>query len=75
MRSVRGPNWQNVNGLDDLPDQLVEEISHFFVAYKRREGHEVEVTGWSSHEDAEEVIRQARARFRQNHRHETAPVT
>jgi inorganic pyrophosphatase len=59
------PNWQDVNGLHDLPDQLVEEIAHFFVAYKKREGHEVEVGGWSSHEDAGRVIDEARRRFRQ----------
>jgi inorganic pyrophosphatase len=66
------PNWQHVAGLEDLPDQLVEEIGDCFVAYKRREGHEVEVTGWSSHEDAEAVIREARERFRQNHPHDDA---
>jgi inorganic pyrophosphatase len=61
------PNWQHVAGLDDLPDQLVEEVAHFFVARKRREGRDVKVTGWSSHEDAERVIREAQERFRQNH--------
>jgi inorganic pyrophosphatase len=59
------PNWQDIDGLDDLPDQLVEEIAHFFVAYKKREGHEVEVVGWSSCEDAAKVIDEARERFRQ----------
>ena len=58
------PNWQDIDGLDDLPDQLVEEIAHFFVAYKKREGHEVEVVGWSSREDAANVIDEARERFR-----------
>src|SRR5919206_4652835 len=24
------PNWEHIDGLDDLPDQLVEEIAHFF---------------------------------------------
>jgi inorganic pyrophosphatase len=67
------PNWQDVTGLQDLPDQLVEEIGHFFVAYKRREGHEVRVCGWSSREDAEDVIRQAQERFRENHPHDDAP--
>src|SRR5947207_1144366 len=57
------PNWEHVDGLDDLPDQLVEEIAHFFVAYKKREGHEVEVVGWASRETATKVIRDARERF------------
>ena len=73
--SAEDPNWQHVTGLDDLPDQLVEEVAHFFLAYKHREGHEVDINGWSSHEDAEEGIRQAQARFRENHPHdETAPL-
>ena len=58
------PNWQHVEGLEDLPDQLVEEIAHFFVAYKKREGHEVEVVGWSSSQAAAEVIDEARQRYR-----------
>jgi inorganic pyrophosphatase len=57
------PNWQQIEGLEDLPDQLIEEIAHFFVAYKKREGHEVAVAGWSSRESAAEVIAQARERY------------
>jgi inorganic pyrophosphatase len=38
------PNWEHVEGLEDLPEQVVEEIAHFFVAYKKCEGHDVEVT-------------------------------
>lgn len=57
------PNWQDVKGLDDLPNQLVEEIAHFFVAYKKREGHEVSVAGWESRETAAQVIQEARDRY------------
>ena len=64
MRALRGPELADVDGLDDLPEQLVEEIGHFFVAYKKREGHEVEVTGWSSRDDAAKVIDEARERYR-----------
>jgi inorganic pyrophosphatase len=60
------PNWQDIDGLRDLPEQLVEEIAHFFVAYKKREGHEVEVIGWSSEEDAVRTIQEARERFNAN---------
>jgi inorganic pyrophosphatase len=63
------PNWEHIDDLGDLPDQLVEEIGHFFVAYKKREGHEVSVRGWSSHGDAEKVIQEARER----HRRDTEP--
>lgn len=60
----KDPNWQHIEGLDDLPDQLVEEIGHFFVTYKKREGHDVKVSGWSSREAAAEVIDRARASYR-----------
>jgi inorganic pyrophosphatase len=58
------PNWQNVNDIDDLPRQLVEEIAHFFVAYKQREGHEVTVEGWGGPEEALKVVEDGRARAR-----------
>jgi inorganic pyrophosphatase len=57
------PNWQQVGDLEDLPDQLVEEIAHFFVAYKKREDHDVHVTGWASREEAQRVIEEASGRF------------
>jgi inorganic pyrophosphatase len=58
------PNWQQVSDLEDLPDQLVEEIAHFFVAYKKRENHDVRVTGWGPSEDAAGVVEEGYARFR-----------
>ena len=64
---VEDPNWQHVKDLGDLHEQLVEEISHFSVAYKRREGHEVETDGWGSAREAEQVVQEARARDRGEH--------
>jgi inorganic pyrophosphatase len=43
--------------------ELAEEIAHFFVAYRRREDHDITVPGWASREDAEAVICEARERF------------
>jgi inorganic pyrophosphatase len=60
------PNWQHIDGLDDLPDQLIEEIAHFFVSYKKREGHDVQVAGWSSSDQAAKTIQDARDRFRES---------
>jgi inorganic pyrophosphatase len=56
------PNWQDIEDLDGLPDQLREEIAHFFVAYKTRENHDVSEDGWEGREAAERVITQARER-------------
>jgi inorganic pyrophosphatase len=50
------PNWQSMDGIDDLPQQLVEEIAHFFPAYKRREGHGVTVEGWGGADEARRVV-------------------
>jgi inorganic pyrophosphatase len=58
------PNWQSVDDLDQLPEQLREEISHFFVAYKAREGHEVSEDGWDGRDAAQRVIAQAQERAR-----------
>jgi inorganic pyrophosphatase len=61
------PRWRHIAGLDDLPDQLVDEVAAFVVAHLRRQGREIDVIGWSSHEDAKRVIREAQERFRENH--------
>lgn len=54
------PNWESVTDLEELPEQLRDEIAHFFVSYKRREGHEVQDDGWEGAAAAERVIEQAR---------------
>lgn len=53
------PNWQHVEDLDDLPDQLREEIAHFFLSYKSREGHD---DGWEGRESAQSVIDESHER-------------
>jgi hypothetical protein len=47
--------------VDELPEQLREEIAHFFVSYKRREDHEVEEDGWEGRDAAERVIDEVRS--------------
>lgn len=56
------PNWQHIEDLDDVPDQLREEIAHFFLAYKGHEGHEVDEDGWEGRESAQQVVDEARER-------------
>jgi inorganic pyrophosphatase len=56
------PNWQRVQDAEGLGEQLREEIAHFFVAYKAREGHEVSARGWEDRESAEQVIVDAQRR-------------
>lgn len=56
------PNWNHMETLEDLPQQLRNEIEHFFSIYKQPEGKVVEVDGWYSREDALQIIDEARAR-------------
>jgi len=59
------PGWNTLETLDDLPQQLANEIEHFFSIYKDLEHKETEVRGWYSREDAEREIEAARERFRE----------
>jgi inorganic pyrophosphatase len=64
------PGWNRYDRLEDIPEQLQAEITHFFSVYKQLEGKEVEVDGWRSREEGLEVIEDAR---RLHEEHESAP--
>src|SRR3954467_3533101 len=57
------PAWNTLDELDDLPEQLQQEIEHFFSVYKDLEQKAVKVHGWYSREDAIEEIEEARRRY------------
>ena len=54
------PGWNTAESLDDIPDALQREITHFFSVYKELEGKEVQVEGWRTREEALEVIADGR---------------
>jgi inorganic pyrophosphatase len=54
------PGWNHLAELEDIPEQLRAEISHFFSIYKQLEGKVVEVEGWRSRGDALEVLADGR---------------
>jgi inorganic pyrophosphatase len=54
------PGWNHLGELEDIPEQLRAEISHFFSIYKQLEGKVVEVEGWRSRADALEVLADGR---------------
>ena len=60
------PGWNTLETLDDMPDQLRDEIQHFFSIYKDLEQKKVTVDGWYSREDAIEEILASRERFKEN---------
>jgi inorganic pyrophosphatase len=59
------PNWNAFDELEDLPQPLCDEISHFFSIYKTPEGKVVKVDGWYPREDAIAVIEASHARWRE----------
>ena len=61
---VQDPAWNDLEKLEDLPEQLRNEIEHFFSVYKDLEQKTVKVDGWYSREDAFEEIRKARERYK-----------
>jgi inorganic pyrophosphatase len=54
------PGWNHAETLDDIPEGLQREITHFFSVYKQLEGKAVEVEGWRSRDEAVEVIADGR---------------
>ena len=58
---MRDPNWNSLEDVDDLPEQLRKEIGHFFDVYKDLDpDRHSEVNGWGNREAAWERIAQAR---------------
>jgi inorganic pyrophosphatase len=53
---TQDPGWNHAKTLDDIPEGLQREITHFFSVYKQLEGKDVDVEGWRSREEALEVI-------------------
>jgi inorganic pyrophosphatase len=59
---VRDPRWSHIESLDDVPEQLQQEVEHFFNVYKNLEDKPVETDGWHPLSDAERTIEEARRR-------------
>jgi inorganic pyrophosphatase len=58
------PGWNKLERLEDIPEQLRDEIAHFFEIYKTLEQKAVRVDGWYPLEDALAEIEASRQRFR-----------
>jgi inorganic pyrophosphatase len=61
---LEDPNWNELEELDDLPQPLLAEISHFFSIYKQPEGKDVDVEGWLPKDAAQTELEAARERWR-----------
>jgi inorganic pyrophosphatase len=56
---LRDPMWSHVEGLDGIPQPLLDEIEHFFQVYKDLEGHAVATDGFEDLAAARQVIDEA----------------
>ncbi|MGC9516924.1 MAG: inorganic diphosphatase [Methanomicrobiales archaeon] len=54
---LEDPKFKDVKNITDVPQHLLDEISHFFQEYKRLEGKETEVLGWVQVDEAFEAIK------------------
>lgn len=50
------PRFNEVAGLEDLPEHVLRETVHFFTVYKQLEYKETEILGWLGIESAHRVI-------------------
>ena len=60
---IQDPGWNKMETLEDLPEQLADEIAHFFSIYKDLEQKKVKVDGWYSREEAIKEIAASRERY------------
>jgi inorganic pyrophosphatase len=63
---ISDPGWNTHTGIEDIPDQLKNEIAHFFSSYKNLERKDVRVDGWYGRDTALEEIEASRQRFVDN---------
>jgi len=58
------PSFDSVNGLADVDDFLLNQISHFFEHYKDLEANKwVKVTGWGEADEARKEVMDSIARY------------
>lgn len=58
------PRYKNIRTLKDLEPHLLDELSHFFEAYKKLEKKKVKVEGWHGKDVALSLIKTARKNFK-----------
>ncbi len=59
------PLWNHIFALEEVPNNLLMEIEHFFAIYKDLEKKKTDVRGWRNLESALKVIEEARKRFQE----------
>ena len=57
---LHDPGWNRLEELEDIPENLLKEVPHFFSVYKELDEKPVEIDGWYSREEALQVIDDAK---------------
>lgn len=60
-------HYRTIHSLDQLNEEIVKEIEHFFVSYHSMEGKPFKPTGQFDAERAKQLVEQGMARFQQKH--------
>ena len=59
--------YRNIASVRDLPDEMLDQIAHFFQHYKDLEkGKWVKIDGWRDAQEAKQVILDSVQRFKEN---------
>ena len=57
---VNDPRFTDIRDINDVPQQFLDEIEHFFSDYKKLEGKTTNVLGWENAEKAFEAIKHSK---------------
>ncbi|HHX40355.1 MAG TPA: inorganic diphosphatase [Armatimonadetes bacterium] len=61
--SARDPRFNAIDALEDVPDHLLREITHYFRTYKELEDKATQVLDWHGRDRALTFIEECHARF------------
>ena len=64
------PVWADVESLQDLPQHLLAEITHFFEVYKDLEPAKTAALGWEDETTARRILTEAMRRRSDEHHHD-----
>ncbi|MCU1571197.1 MAG: inorganic pyrophosphatase [Naasia sp.] len=66
----KDPRWSHIQDLEDVPEQIRNEIEHFFRRYKDLEpGKFVNIDGWEGAESANQLVEEAITRLAESGGH------
>lgn len=61
------PRFEEAKDVENVPQQMLREIAHFFQVYKELEGKKVEMVGWKNLEEAKKSIEKSIKRYKEKY--------